>query len=941
MTKDARKSGRPVIDLGPVRARTLEAWRRGEALPGAEGLVWLERALRLSRADENIRMAVALRRLQCGDPAGAACLFEPMAGRFGSPECWAGLAACKLALGHGADALEALRGGLGGCAVDASLATLAERIAAGQGWCGLRADGVLLTNRPNPRLLLDGRAIAASTMQDGHLLPEGWRNAGLLRVLDGGTEMIGSPIRIWPIVRLDGFVARSGGQISGRAWHPGAPARDPVLRVLDERDACLAELTAHTLGDATGDTPLARMRVFTWDGPARGTLRVVGETGRDLLGSPLPPPEASRHKQPRRRATPKVAEPGLPVDVIIPVYGGRRVTLDCVASVLATVAPPHRVVVVNDASPEPELVADLARLADAGRITLLPSGTPGRNLGFPGAANAGLRHAAGRHAVLLNADTLVAPGWLEALRAACCSAPDIGTATPLSNEATIFSVPRREGGNPAPDLARTRKLAALAASVFAPEDVVEVPTAHGFCMFIRADCLAQTGLLDAMSFAQGYGEENDFTERARALGWRHVAVPCVFVAHLGSVSFGDTRARLLERNLAILDERYPAYRARVAAHIAADPLARARRALDLARWRDRWAADGGGRGAVLLITHALDGGTARVVRERAAAARAESLEPIVLRPDGSGLCGVDEDFPNLACDLPGDLRLLTELLRLARPLRAEVHHLLGHHHSVMQLMAALAIPYEVWVHDYAWFCARLAFVTGDGFFCGEADTNTCDACVKRWGTGLEERIRPARLRARSAADLLGATRVVVAARDVARRVARHAPGVVADLRPWQQDPPWAPPTVRSAGVPARVVVVGGIGLEKGMEVLLACARDAAARALDLEFIVVGYTSDDDALMATGRAFITGAFSHAEVLELIRAQGAHLAFLPSIWPETWCFALSDAWSAGLSVAVFDIGVPAERIREAGRGWILPLGLPAGALNDWFIRTAASA
>jgi GT2 family glycosyltransferase len=41
--------------------------------------------------------------------------------------------------------------------------------------------------------------------------------------------------------------------------------------------------------------------------------------------------------------------------------------------------------------------------------------------------------------VLLNSDTLVAPGWLEDLRAVAYSAPDIGTATPLSNDATILS----------------------------------------------------------------------------------------------------------------------------------------------------------------------------------------------------------------------------------------------------------------------------------------------------------------------------------------------------------------------------------------------------------------------------------------------------------------------------------------------------------------------
>jgi hypothetical protein len=57
-----------------------------------------------------------------------------------------------------------------------------------------------------------------------------------------------------------------------------------------------------------------------------------------------------------------------------------------------------------------------------------------------------------------------------------------------------------------------------------------------------------------------------------------------------------------------------------------------------------------------------------------------------------------------------------------------------------------------------------------------------------------------------------------------------------------------------------------------------------------------------------------------------------AFLPSIWPETWCFALSEAWQAGLFTIAFDLGAQAARIRATGRGAVLPLGLPAARIND---------
>jgi glycosyltransferase involved in cell wall biosynthesis len=66
--------------------------------------------------------------------------------------------------------------------------------------------------------------------------------------------------------------------------------------------------------------------------------------------------------------------------------------------------------------------------------------------------------------------------------------------------------------------------------------------------------------------------------------------------------------------------------------------------------------------------------------------------------------------------------------------------------------------------------------------------------------------------------------------------------------------------------------------------------------------------------------------------LIKAQQATIALLPSIFPETWCLSLAEAWQAGLAVAAFDVGAQAERIRGTGRGFLLPLGLPAGSVNN---------
>ena len=274
----------------------------------------------------------------------------------------------------------------------------------------------------------------------------------------------------------------------------------------------------------------------------------------------------------------------------------------------------------------------------------------------------------------------------------------------------------------------------------------------------------------------------------------------------------------------------------------------------------------------------------------------------------------------------------------------ELHHRRGHDPGILDLATLLRVPVDIVVHDYAAFCQRIALVGPTRQYCGEPDLAGCATCVAAQGSLLQEAITMPALLHRSTRDLAAARRVIAPSLDTARRIARHFPGVTANVQPWDSTPPpiaLAPPVANPASSGTRIAVIGAIGTEKGYDVLLACVADAAARRLAIEFVVVGTTIDDAALMAAGPARVTARYAEADGVALIKEQGAALAFLPSIWPETWCYALSTAWAAGLDVAAFDLGAPAERIRQAGRGWLLPLGLPAAAINDALLAASRGA
>ena len=53
-------------------------------------------------------------------------------------------------------------------------------------------------------------------------------------------------------------------------------------------------------------------------------------------------------------------------------------------------------------------------------------------------------------------------------------------------------------------------------------------------------------------------------------------------------------------------------------------------------------------------------------------------------------------------------------------------------------------------------------------------------------------------------------------------------------------------------------------------------------------------------------------------------------------ETWCYALTQIWEAGLYVVVHDIGAQAERVRATGGGLVVPLNLPPDRLLALFMQ-----
>jgi glycosyltransferase involved in cell wall biosynthesis/GT2 family glycosyltransferase len=254
------------------------------------------------------------------------------------------------------------------------------------------------------------------------------------------------------------------------------------------------------------------------------------------------------------------------VVVCIPVHGAHEQFVGCLRSVLAHTPSDVRLLVCDDASPDMRSAELVSKLERDGQIEhQLFYMRRERNVGFPANVNGGFAAAAPGDVVILNSDCVVGAGWIEGLRDAAYADSTVATATALTNNGSIVSVPER--GVPLAMLPQDWSFEEAAAAVRArsPRLHPRIVTAVGHCAYIRRSALELVGDFD-LAFTPGYGEEVDFSQRCLRSGLCHVVADDVLVLHHGGASLGAGGGsnQAQEEHELMIRARYPYYAQTVA-----------------------------------------------------------------------------------------------------------------------------------------------------------------------------------------------------------------------------------------------------------------------------------------------------------------------------------------------------------------------------------------
>ncbi len=623
------------------------------------------------------------------------------------------------------------------------------------------------------------------------------------------------------------------------------------------------------------------------------------------------------------------------VDIIVPVYNGYDYLKPCIDSVAKYGdLLLNRLIIIDDKSPEERVYPHLKEVVSAYptlNILLLQNE---RNLGFVATVNRGMKESTENDVILLNSDTEVTENFVSKIKKAAYSRFEIATVTPLTNNGTLVSVPNFCEDNELPaDISLTdyaKMIEETSLKIFP-----EIPTANGYCMFIKRRALDICGLFDEKTFGKGYGEENDFSFRAIENGMVNICADDTFIYHKGTQSFGaDKDQRIADAGL-VLDRKYPRLRQYTSQYVVF-------KHNNVIGKNVGWQLKQGGRKNILSIVHSwIDneddlrcvGGVTLHLWDMIRSMKDEfNFFVLSHQKDGYRLSVYHKDgsddflFPlliyyDIKYHNQSYSKMIADIIKNFDIDLVHLQHTAGHTLDIPYIAKEFGVRTVCTIHDLAFICPLINCVDDSQKYCGPStEHEKCSQCLSHQ-KGIQSDIIDA-YREEHKKFLEGFDSVIAPSQNTADIINKIYPDIKIEAKYHgllQEEYKTAKKADKSG---FNVAFIGGVALHKGSQKIAALIKKCKDK--DINFYIFGAVYDEEirALAGEGkRVRLIENYMRVDIISLLQSYDIDLVGIFSIWPETFSYTLSEAMMANIPTLAFDIGAVSERISANNAGYLM--------------------
>lgn len=263
-----------------------------------------------------------------------------------------------------------------------------------------------------------------------------------------------------------------------------------------------------------------------------------------------------------------------------------------------------------------------------------------------------------------------------------------------------------------------------------------------------------------------------------------------------------------------------------------------------------------------------------------------------------------------------------------------IRHLLAHTEDLIDICSEFGIPTVLSFHDFYMACPTIHLIDDNGRYCAGHCTPTLDQCripidwledlpvlkhgyLEQWRArvrGILPEISAFITTSKSAHDVLVDIYPDLKGRDF--RIIEHGRQFPDQLN-LAQSP--------ASDGPVRIVVPGYLHYHKGSDFIRRLKEHDRLHEDVLEFHFLG--TIDRPLRGVGTEH--GPYPRDQFASRVQDIRPSFFGIFSVWPETYCHTLTEAWSMGVPVLGSELGAVGDRLQAHGGGWTIPVDDVDGA------------
>lgn len=615
-----------------------------------------------------------------------------------------------------------------------------------------------------------------------------------------------------------------------------------------------------------------------------------------------------------------------PIDILIPVYNGKEFLTPLFESIFRNTSMPYRLLVCDDKSSDADVLPLLKTIKNTYpeiNFILLENAA---NLGFIKTVNK-LTKLADNHFVLLNTDTEVPPLWIERLMYPIYMMSNIATTTPFTNAGTICSFPNYLEDSPIFEGMSVEEIDQQFRCVNFQTTTIELPTGVGFCMGVNKTLVDKIGMFDEI-FGKGYGEENDWCQRAILQGYKNIHVTNLFVYHKHGGSFQSAeKEKLIRTNLLTLNQKHPTYNEQVQLLIDKDELKLLREML-------KYLLRSAHTHAVIIFDHDLGGGandyTNNQIEKRIALHEAVCL----VRYDFNISHYYTIEFITFHHRFTVKTQNIEEASALLHPIKFHeifVNSLVSYPDIstivtfILEIHQRTSAKLIIPLHDFYPLCPSYTLLDNTMNYCGVPDDlQQCNLCLKTNNGDFKvlQRESDMGLWREGWNELLDVTDEVLCFSDSSTKIfGRAYPHHLPKTTILPHDISGRYPHIYTHDQSTheiRIGILGGINEAKGATVIKNLVSHIDNNKLNAKVILIGQISIP---ISSPSLKVTGRYNKNDLLKIVKEENITQFLIPSVWPETFSYTTDEIIQMGYPLIVFNLGAPAERVKDYSLGKVI--------------------